>query len=82
MPQIGRKSKHAYVSVREGIKRYGDKAIQVLIVELLQIDDKGTFNPQIVALLTTQQKQRELNLLTVIKQKRCGKIKRKGCCQR
>ena len=73
MSQISKSSKHAQVSVKEGIKRFGNKAIETLIKELAQLDNKHTFTPQLASSLTYKEKGVSLNLLTVIKQKRCGK---------
>ena len=75
MSQISKESKNAQVSVKEGIKRFGDKAIQALVVELTQLDDKNTFTPLMVNELNNDEKRMSLNLLALIKQKRCGKVK-------
>ena len=38
--QISRGSEHAQVSVKEGVKRYCNIAVEVLLKELSQIDSK------------------------------------------
>ena len=75
MSQISKDGKHAQVSVKEGIKRFGDKAVQALVKELAQLHDKQTFTPLLASSLSIEEKKMALNLLAVIKQKRCGKIK-------
>ena len=40
MTQIARESKHAQVSVKEGIKRYGERAVQTVFNEYAQLDEK------------------------------------------
>ena len=75
MSQISKESKNAQVSVREGIRRFGDKAVEALMIELTQLDDKNTFTPVMANTLDKNERKMALNLLAVIKEKRCGKIK-------
>ena len=75
MTQVGKDSKYAQVNIKEGIKRYGQKTIEALVKELGQLDDKDTFDPQLASSLTEDETTKALSLLSVIKQKRCGKIK-------
>ena len=52
--QVTKESKHAQVSVKEGIKRYGEKVVEALIKELSQLDEKRTFTPQLVSTMTKE----------------------------
>ena len=79
MTQIARESKHAQVNVREGIKRYGDKAVEAIFKEYAQLNEKGTFEPENPNMLSENQKKEALNLITIVKEKRCGKIKGRAC---
>ena len=79
MTQIAKSSKHAQVNVKEGIRRYGDRAAKAVIKEYAQLDEKGTFEPKDPSELTGDQKVEALNLITIIKEKRCGKIKGRAC---
>ena len=45
MSQISKDSKHAQVSVKEGIKCFGDRAVEALVKKLAQLHDKQTFTP-------------------------------------
>ena len=73
--QISKESKNAQVSVKEGIKRFGDRAIKALIVELTQLHEKKTFTPVLASELSKDERKMALNLLANIKEKGCGKVK-------
>ena len=71
--------KNAEVSVNEGIKRYGEKAIEAILSEFNQSDNKEVSKPRDPNHLTAHEKKETLNLKTMIKQKRDGKIKGRAC---
>ena len=73
--QISKDSKYAQVGMKEGIRRHGDKALEALLFELTQLDEKETFRPLLASSMTNEERKMALNLLTIIKEKRCGKIK-------
>ena len=79
MTQIAKASKHAQVNMKEGIKRYGEKAIEAVFKEYAQLDEKDTFKPEEPSRLTDSQKREALNLITIVKEKQCGKIKGRAC---
>ena len=79
MAQLLKEDKYAQVSVQEGIKRHGDKAIAAIIKEFTQLNDKQVFKPRIHSELTNKEKKESLNLITMIKEKRDGKIKGRTC---
>lgn len=63
----------------EGIKRYGEKAVEAVLTEYAQLNEKGVFEPIFVDKLTTKQRKIVLNLITMVKRKRCGKVKGRAC---
>jgi hypothetical protein len=67
------------MSAKAGIKKHGQVAIDALFKEFAQLHDLGVFLPQQVAKLTIAQKRGALRAISVIKEKRCGKIKGRTC---
>jgi len=59
----------------KGIKVFGDRAIEALASEYSQLDGLVVFKPEDATKLTDQQKAAALNVIDLIKQKRCGKVK-------
>ena len=78
MAQIEAARKHDQVSVEECIKRYGQAAIQAVLSEYAQLDDKKC-KPRYAHTLTHSERKGALNLITMVKQNRCGKIKGRAC---
>ena len=70
---------HKDVNVEEGIRRFGEGAVQAVFKEFVQLNDLTCFSPQDISKLTDEAKKKVLNLLTKVKQKRCGRIKARGC---
>lgn len=58
-----------------GIKKHGQPAIDALLAEFAQLDDKKVFKPMDARKLTTQQKCRALRAINLIKEKRSGVLK-------
>ena len=79
MTHIKSAAKHEQVSVKEGIRRFGDKTVDAVLTEYAQLNEKNVFAPVNANKLTKKQKSDALTLLTMIKQKRCGKIKGREC---
>ena len=79
MSQIKAASKYEQVSVEEGLRRFGNKAVEAVLSEYSQLNDKQVFRTRLAKELTAKQKSEALNLITMIKQKRCGKIKGRAC---
>ena len=79
MSQIKAAQKHDQVSVCEGIKRYGQKAVEAVFSKYAQLEDKKISKPVHHNDLTKTDKSEALNLIIMIKQKRCGKIKGRAC---
>ena len=76
---------NAQVSAKEGIRRWGEEAIVAIMKELKQLQDGAMpGRPLIEAVNFTDlsekdKKTRTLEAVTVVKQKRCGKIKGRTC---
>ena len=79
MSQITKESRHAQVGMKEGVKRFGESAINAVLKEFAQPHDKETFDPRRADTLTERQKRAALNLITLVTEKRCGKIKGRAC---
>ena len=79
MVQLKDNDEHAQVSVKEGIKRHGAKAIAAVLKEYTQLHDKDVFDPEDATLLTEEAKKAALNLLTMVKKKRDESIKGRAC---
>jgi hypothetical protein len=63
------------MTVKAGIKKHGQVAIDALYKEFLQLHDLGVFNGQHTGQLTKAQKKGALRAIRMIKEKRCGRIK-------
>jgi hypothetical protein len=63
------------MGAKAGVKRYGDSAVNAIVQECAQLDEKGAFKPRTLEELTTVERKRALRAITLVKEKRCGKIK-------
>ena len=79
MAQLSKEDKYVQVSAQEGIKRHGDEAIAAVLKEFTQLNDKQVFKPRIASELTYEERKQSLNLITMVKEKRDGKIKGRVC---
>jgi hypothetical protein len=62
-----------------GIKKHGQAAVEALLQEFCQLDNKNVFEPLHANELTTDQKQAALRAINLIKEKRSGKLKGRTC---
>ena len=69
------------MSVNEGIQSHGEKAVAAVLNEFSQLNDKGVFKPHRPNELKDREKSEALNLITMIKEKRDGKIKGRACAK-
>ena len=67
------------MSMRARIKKVGKKAIAAVLSKYMQLNNLETMTPVDPNSLTAKQKEMALELLTFIKQKRCGKMKSRAC---
>ena len=65
------------MNYKKGIQVHGNLAIEAMLKEYAQMGDgdKHVFIPMISRTLTREQKQKALRLISLIKKKRCGKVK-------
>ena len=63
------------MSAKAGIRKHGQVAIDALFKEFSQLHDLGVFEPQDAKKLSSAEKREALRAISVIKEKRCGKIK-------
>ena len=66
-------------SIKRGLKEFGDEAANAVISELKQLDLRNVIKAVHHHTLSGAQKSAALSYLMFIKQKRCGKIKARGC---
>jgi hypothetical protein len=67
------------MSLKRGLKMFGKAGADALVAELQQIDYRECIKPTAASELTKQQKRDSLRYLMFLKQKRCGRIKGRGC---
>ena len=67
--------KRLTVNAKEGIKRYGDKAVHVILPEYGQIHNMKTFQLLDANKMTREEKRHIINLLTMVKEKWNGRLK-------
>ena len=79
MAQIKAMSDHENMSIKQGIKRYGNFAVESVLAEYGQMKDKSVFKPRYANKLTQEEKRNSLNLITFMKKKRSGKLKTRAC---
>jgi hypothetical protein len=63
------------MGAKAGVKQYGEEAIQTIVAECKQLDDKKAFKPCNRKDLTTLERKKALRAITLVKEKRCGRIK-------
>jgi len=62
-----------------GIKKHGQAAVDALVQEFCQLNNKDVFDPIDASALTTGQKREALRAVNLIKEKRSGKLKGRTC---
>ena len=65
--------------VREGIKKFGEDGVNAVLKELQQMHDRTVVVPIKPEDVTKEMRDKALPYLMFLKQKRCGKIKGRGC---
>ena len=79
MTQMSKIDKYPQVSVSDGIKCHGNKAVATVLAEFSQLNNRVVFKACNARELTKSEKREALNLITMVKQKRDGKIKGRAC---
>ena len=72
----------AQMSAKKGLKRFGNSGSDSIRKELEQIIYRKVIHGKNAKELTREQKRAALRYLMFLKQKRCGKIKGRGCADR
>ena len=67
------------MTAKAGIRKHGQDAIMAILKEFGQLDGKKIFKPRHKESLTQQQRLNTLSTITLIKEKRCGRIKGRTC---
>jgi hypothetical protein len=67
------------MSLKRGLKLFGKAGADKVVEELKQIEISKVFKPKKASDLTHAQKRAALEHLMYLKQKRCGRIKARGC---
>ena len=67
------------MSLKQGLRSWGDKAKDAVRKEVSQMHEKHVFKPVKFQLLTRQEKLAALRSIIFLKQKRCGRIKARWC---
>jgi hypothetical protein len=67
------------MSLKRGLKRFGKAGADAVVSEMKQLEIRKVFKPTNASDLTRVQKKAALEYLMYLKQKRCGRIKGRGC---
>ena len=65
--------------LKKGLKAFGKPGADAVVEELRQLDYMQVIKPKHCADLSTNDRHKALNYLMYLKQKRCGRIKARGC---
>ncbi|GAX21402.1 hypothetical protein FisN_28Lu124 [Fistulifera solaris] len=65
--------------LKKGLEMFGDEGVKAVLSELKQIHVRKVFIPMKAGELTREQKKAALAYHMFLKQKRCGRIKGRGC---
>jgi hypothetical protein len=66
-------------SVKKGLEVYGEAGKVAVSSKMQHFHDMGVVEPKKVNMLTHEERSKALNYLMFLKQKRCGRIKGRGC---
>ena len=67
------------MSLKRGLKRFGKAGADAVVSEMHQLEIRKVIKPKKASELTRAQKRASLEYLMYLKQKRCGRIKGRGC---
>ncbi len=65
----------AQMTAKQGIKQFGNRAVEAIVKEFSQINDKGAFRPRQFKSLTPDDRKKALRSITLVNEKRDGRIK-------
>jgi hypothetical protein len=67
------------MSLKKGLKRFGKDGADAVVAEMKQLDYRNVIMPVKAQELTREEKRKSLMYHIYLKQKRCGRIKARGC---
>jgi hypothetical protein len=67
------------MSLRRGLQHFGQKGAEAVVSELRQVHYRQVIQPRYREQLSPSQRRQALRYLMYLKQKRCGRIKARGC---
>lgn len=67
------------MGMKAGLKKFGQAGVESIITEMKQFHDRNVVQPLKLNEITSDIKNKALGYLMFLKQKRCGKIKARGC---
>ena len=65
--------------MKKGLQLFGERGVKAIKAEMQQFHDRGVVSPIDPKTMTKEDKNKALNYLMFLKEKRCGKIKGRGC---
>ena len=69
-----------HFTLNKGLKALGSRAEKGVVKELFQFVDKDVLHPISIEKLTKEKMRRSLRLIMLVKKKRDGTVKDRGCC--
>jgi hypothetical protein len=69
----------AQMTAKKGLEKFGSKGADAIVAEMQQIHYRRVIKPRLAHTLTRDEKRQALRYLMFLKQKRCGRIKARGC---
>ena len=79
MTQMTKQDKYGQVLVKEGICHHGQWAVDAILAEYAQLNERNIFKPKRSSELSANSKRESLNLIMLEKEKSCGEIKGRAC---
>ena len=70
------------MSAKKGLRQFGRKGADAMMKELQQLIDRRVMHPRDATTLSRSEKYSTLKYLMFWKEKRCGKVKGRGCADR
>jgi len=65
----------AQISVKKGLKNFGERAADAIMEEFSQLHNKKIFVPRYFHEITSEQRRKYLRAITLVNEKKSGKIK-------
>ena len=66
---------YVQISLKRRIKRFDDDAIESMMAQYAQLDDKKGFDPLIILQLNRDENTKSLSMISLIKKKRMMRLK-------